>query len=629
MRYSTAATVLVAFGLNVSFAVPSAFSAQAAKPGTNPGDIAATEGYSTGFHIVRPGENLRKITEAYLGSQDQWELNWELNPDVANPHFLLPGRRLKVRVRPEDSVPSAQVVSISGRVEGKPAPSDWSPAETDDLVVESDGMRTFEQSSTALRFHDGTSLLMTEDSIVFLKRAGRTLQGIETRSVEIVEGQADLAATGSLEGRPDIEFVIGDATASPRPDEAGLAEARLRKSPEGTAQLMVFEGQSELAAAGASVAVLEGMGASVPEGKPPLPPEKLLLEPSLATPEAGANLEAGSLGFAWEPVDGAVSYTAEICSDAACEVLVARAVGLDRPDWKPSELPLGNHFWRVTARSPSGLDGYPSDTRPFFVQPTRAEFEPPSATFSLAGISTENEKGIFHNAAVRVLVDVEDPSGVAGWEPLVDGLSKAKPVLQGGWTTGPHRVGVVAEDALGNRGETSEISFTVDGDAPELDWRIGGMELLEELSDRGELGSPRARGWISRAARRNQKRVRKNRPPVWTLIGWGNERLDRSETFEEPKWIKGLYQSYRGVRLTGDSPRMLLLAPGVMESAEATGEGGLFLAIDATDPMAGVEELSLRLVGSSRDGFRLEAIARDRLGNKSHRQWDFSPGSAY
>jgi len=72
--------------------------------------------------IVRPGENLRRITRNYLGSELLWESNWRLNSNIENPDLLLPGRRLQVLLRPEDAVPSAQVMSVSGDVQERPDP---------------------------------------------------------------------------------------------------------------------------------------------------------------------------------------------------------------------------------------------------------------------------------------------------------------------------------------------------------------------------------------------------------------------------------------------------------------------------------------------------------------------------
>ncbi|MCH7666991.1 MAG: LysM peptidoglycan-binding domain-containing protein [Acidobacteria bacterium] len=323
------------------------------------------ESYLTGYHIVRPGENLRRITKNYLGSQELWQRNWKLNPEVENPNFLSPGQRLLVLLRPEDAVPSAQIVTIAGTVEERPDPIAWTPAQRHDLMVERDGVRTFRQSSTALRFHDGTRLVVTEDSIVFLKVAGRTLRGIETRAVEIVEGQADLVGGKVSEESPEIEFVIGEATARPTPGPGGKSQARLRKLKSGAAQLMIYEGASEIEAGGKTVSVAKGMGTSVPKGAPPLPPEKLLPRPTMSVPQPNGIVEVGRLEFSWDPVEGASTYILEVCLDPSCEALVARAVDLTSTTWEAEQLPVGDLEWRVTAVGSSGLDGYPAVPQPF------------------------------------------------------------------------------------------------------------------------------------------------------------------------------------------------------------------------------------------------------------------------
>ena len=111
-----------------ALAVGAGLGASTPAPAQGPGPKDIPEGYQTGYHIVRPGENLRRISDDYLGSQELWEVNWRLNPEVTNPDFLLPGQRLLVLVKPQDSVPSAQVVSLAGRVEGRPVPIGWNPA---------------------------------------------------------------------------------------------------------------------------------------------------------------------------------------------------------------------------------------------------------------------------------------------------------------------------------------------------------------------------------------------------------------------------------------------------------------------------------------------------------------------
>lgn len=592
---------------------------------------AVPEGYSSGYHIVRPGENLRRITKNYLGSQELWQRNWKLNPEIENPDFLSPGQRLLVLLRPEDAVPLAQIVTISGTVEERPNPIAWMPAQRQDLMVESDGIRTFRQSSTALRFHDGTSLVITEDSIVFLKVAGRTLQGIETRSVEIVEGQADLVGGKVSEESPEIEFVIGEATARPTPGSGGKSRARLRKSKSGAAQLMIYEGTSEIEAGGKTVSVAKGMGTSVPKGAPPLPPEKLLPRPTMSVPQPNGDLEVEHLEFSWQSVEGAVGYTIEVCSDPLCEALVARAVGLTSTSWAAQELPLGDLQWRVTAVSPSGLDGYPAASQPFSVVPARAEFDPPTATFTLPDLAVERtldgETRTFYAPTARVRVAVEDPSGVAFWQPLIDAEPAEKGDLEGGWSHGVHTVTVRAEDELGNLGQGGQsVSFAVDGEAPELTWRIGGQELLNELFGKERLDHPDSRWWLKRAARRNARRVRKHRKPDWTLIAWGNERVDISSTLERENMIGGLYRSHSGFRLTGKAPFVVILAPGILDQRiEGVATAGDFLVLQAADGWAGVEDLTVTTVGSPATGYQLRARSKDRLGNAGSTNWDFSP----
>jgi hypothetical protein len=147
-------------------------------------------GYDKGTHIVRAGDTLRGITKAYLGSEELWESNWKLNPQVEDPDRLFPLQRLRVLLAPQIARPTARLVTISGDVEGKPAPSDWNRSLENDLMLERDGVRASEDSSTVMRFTDGSELTLRDRSTVFLRVAGRSLGGVEQRSVEILEGQA-------------------------------------------------------------------------------------------------------------------------------------------------------------------------------------------------------------------------------------------------------------------------------------------------------------------------------------------------------------------------------------------------------------------------------------------------------
>ncbi|HYG63910.1 MAG TPA: hypothetical protein VEL74_15135, partial [Thermoanaerobaculia bacterium] len=236
------------------------------------------DGFEVRWHIVRPGETLRGITEKYLGSSARWPENHRLNPGVADPDRLLPGQRLRVLLPKRGAPPAAQVRKVSRRVEAKPSPTPWSEAWIDDLLLERDGLRTFTKSSAEMEFTDGTRLLVTEDSLVFLSRAGGAggaggrLRGVDRKAVEIVEGQADVEARPAA-GRPtpEVEIVLGTTRATAKPGPAGTSQSRARKAGPG-AKVMVYGGTGEVEAGGAKVAVPEGMGTSVAQSGPPSPP---------------------------------------------------------------------------------------------------------------------------------------------------------------------------------------------------------------------------------------------------------------------------------------------------------------------------------------------------------------------
>lgn len=47
-------------------------------------------------HIIKKGENLWKITEKYLNDPYKWVEIWKINPDVKDPHWIYPGRKVRI-----------------------------------------------------------------------------------------------------------------------------------------------------------------------------------------------------------------------------------------------------------------------------------------------------------------------------------------------------------------------------------------------------------------------------------------------------------------------------------------------------------------------------------------------------
>jgi LysM repeat protein len=194
-----------------------------------------------GIHIVRPGETLERLATVYLGSASEWRRLHRLNPDIEDPDLIEPGQRIIVVIR-RDLVPAALVDRLSRQVDEQAAPIPWTEAKIGDLLLERDGLRTYRRSSAGMSFTDGTRLTVTEDSLVFLRRAGRTLTGVESKAVEIVEGQADLAARfGPAPRRPEVELILGATRSTARPDAAGRRRHGLatRPAPRPPLQLLL------------------------------------------------------------------------------------------------------------------------------------------------------------------------------------------------------------------------------------------------------------------------------------------------------------------------------------------------------------------------------------------------------
>ncbi len=422
-----------------------------------PGEPRA--GDTLGAYVVRPGDTLQAITERYLGTPILWPENWRLNPWIRDPDLLLPGQRLRVIVERALPPRSAQVRKVARQVDQKPQPYPWQEARVGDLLEERDGVRTGRDSSAELLLgdEDATRLTIAEQSIVFLTRLSSGVTGLRREAVEIVDGQADLAAAPARPTRVEIEILVGAARAEPRPGKDGRAEARARAR-EGVAELMLYAGEGEVEAAGGRVRLSQGTGTRVEPGARPTPPERLLPAPVLVSPEAGAERDWNNPRLVWSPVSGAASYTVEACRDPLCGEVLARATGVDVDRWTAPPLPPGDLHWRVTAIAASGLDGYPSKPRSLRIRGEDVDLEPPTVVVTLVGeawVSGRDEVTLGESGGL-LLAARDDASGVAEiqhrWDEGPWSRWGGEPLRPPGGS-GPARFEAAAVDRLGRRSE--------------------------------------------------------------------------------------------------------------------------------------------------------------------------------
>lgn len=559
----------------------------------------------TGWHTVRPGETLEGIAAQFLGSADRWTEIHRLNPDIRDPHWIAPGRRIRIP-SVESTLPAARLNRLSRQVEDQPSPIPWQSAQEGDMLIERDGVRTRQRSSAEMQFLDGARLTLTEDSLVFLHRSGNTLRGAPKKSIEIVQGQADLdarAASAKLPS-PEVEIVLGNTKATSRPDGAGAARTRARKAEEGGAKVMAYGGQSEVEAGGAKVQVPHGMGTSVAPQGPPSPPEPLLPAPVLLSPEPGGQRACDDPPLSWQPVPEAASYVVEICRDPACGALVDRHLGETAAQWRPAALPVGDLYWRVTARSRSGLDGYPSEAVRLAItsdKPGSGE-APAAGALQAGGPQVRVGDRLFVAPTAKIDVVAEDSAaGPASWRPVIGGRTES--AWPASWSPGEHTVAAVSEDGCGGRATIAPISFVVDAEPPVIIWEVADRSTMaDRLAPDTEKERRRERG--RRSGGKAPLEAWRSRDGIWQVpVPWAAE--------------PGKERTLRPVEIVSDHPQAFFAAPDTALTADGkqeTLDENRFLWVTAWDTGSGVDRLIVR---TRADGDRvvLEVEARDLVGN--------------
>jgi hypothetical protein len=261
------------------------------------------------------------------------------------------------------------IQQVFRQVEQMLPPKPWMPASVGSVLQARDGVRTFEKSSSELRFDSDSRLFVSEESVVFLRETTRPAGSISRSAIEIRAGQADLDVTRSASGiESGFEFHIGETVGTTRPGRAGKAASRARRAGDGSSRIMVYDGEGEVTAAGKTMAVPAGMGLSVAVDGRTGGPEKLMPAPKALTPNESQTFDYSNPTFDWDSTPGALSYSVEVCRDPECGQLVDRATGIKKSRWTPRVLPIGVMYWRVSALSPSGLDGFLSPAMKFTIR---------------------------------------------------------------------------------------------------------------------------------------------------------------------------------------------------------------------------------------------------------------------
>jgi hypothetical protein len=259
---------------------------------------------------------------------------------------------------------------------------------------------------------------------------------------------------------------------------------------------MVYGGDAEIEAGGAKVAVPEGMGTSVEAQGPPTPPEKLLPAPQPVAPPGGGQVDCANPRFTWTEVPDAASYTIEICRDESCAALVERAAGLARPEWRADALPRADLYWRATARSRSGLDGYPGTPVRLAVTSDQKDLSGPKEVAIIEGPQIQAGDTLWAGPTARIVATWTDPET---GDPLRRDLTSNAAELASyaaQWAQGA--TPGTTFDSCGNAGTFAPIPFQMDDKAPEITWEV--VSLDEFPNRRRKARNPKGLSWSGGAS---------------------------------------------------------------------------------------------------------------------------------
>jgi hypothetical protein len=400
-------------------------------------------------YTVVAGDTMETITKRMLGSSEFWQANWKLNPTVKNPNLLSIGQKLRVISTREVIAERAKIELATNQTEKQLAAASWRPAAAGDELADGDAVRTRAQSTAILRFNAQSILRLGEYSQIFLTKKETTLRGVDRASIEVSQGDVDVVFDKRGVSKTEIEVISGGSRVQAVADAQGNGQVRTGRGEGGATKVMVFAGNSTVSAAGANVNVPTGMGTKVPVKGPPMTPEKLLPAPTLNNAALQWNYSNGLV--AWSAVKGAMNYAIEICADAACDHLQQRQRDVASAQWQVKPLPVGDWYWRVSAVSANGLDGYPSATGKLHISDANADLSAPALTLIPTQGWIENAAGawIAGPKALANIAAFDEQSGMQklesryGDEAFAPLINSANVALHGG------RFELRATDALG------------------------------------------------------------------------------------------------------------------------------------------------------------------------------------
>jgi len=302
--------------------------------------------------VVKPGDTCVSIARAVWGGREGLQTLHALNDLGPPPHRLVPGTVLRLRAGPV-----AQLTLVQPRVETRPpGAAEWAPAAAGLGLQARSQLTTLDRAGAEVTFADSSRLVLRENAfaIIYGPLAARPRAPDRSGQVELVQGEATVSLA-ALRGESARVATPGARLSAASREVVVAVDGRMSR-------VSVLDGRAEVSARGRVVALAEGEGTRVEQGKAPEPARKLPAAPALAGGTRRVLLAGEAtreVRLAWAPVPGATRYRLEVARDErfADRVLARELAAEAAPATVLEGLEPGRVRARVRAVDALGLVG--------------------------------------------------------------------------------------------------------------------------------------------------------------------------------------------------------------------------------------------------------------------------------
>jgi len=298
------------------------------------------------------GDSLWNLSEKHLDSVMRFKQLKKINA-IETPKRLQPGTRLRIPLKWIRSNPvSAQIVEFKGTVELQRSNGDIEQKLLPGTLINlGDRLKSGPESSVAVKFADNSILTLYDHSVIrFDHLSAHGVTGMVDSRMHLLEGRMDTRVTPAAGPGSRFEIQTPSAISAVRGTKYRTSIAMKKNA----SNIEVLHGKVAVSGAKKKTLIKAGFGTQVTQGKPPIPPRKLLEPPRLEPiPEPIRRI---NWMVTWAAIKGALKYRVEVADDIHFNTILWQQFSQHTRMAIP-DVPDGQYFIRVRGVDELGLEG--------------------------------------------------------------------------------------------------------------------------------------------------------------------------------------------------------------------------------------------------------------------------------